>query len=246
MFLNDKHLFLIVLEAGVSKTVLLSVRASFLVHRWLSFHCVTWWRVPWISGLFCVCAQSCLTLCDPWTIAHQVPLSLEFSRQENWGGLPFPSPGDPPNPGIKPVSLVSPALASMFFTTVPPLRALILFMKAPSSWPNHPPPPKPHILIPVLLRLGFENMNFGRHRHSSHRRYSNTLAAVPCSALSHVWLFVTPRTATHQAPGILQARILEWVAMPSFKGSSESRDNTYMSCIAGSFFTDWAIGDRAV
>ena len=81
-----------------------------------------------------VCAQSYLTLCDPWTIVHQVPLSLEFSRQENWGGLPFPSPGDLSNPGIKPASLVSPALAGMFFfTTLPPIRALILFMKAPSS-----------------------------------------------------------------------------------------------------------------
>ena len=40
----------------------------------------------------------------PWTIAHQAPLSMEFPRQEYWSGLPFPSPGDLPNPGIKPVS----------------------------------------------------------------------------------------------------------------------------------------------
>ena len=44
----------------------------------------------------------------PWTVACQVPLSMGFSRQEYWGGLPFPSPGDHPNPGIEPVS---PALA---------------------------------------------------------------------------------------------------------------------------------------
>ena len=37
----------------------------------------------------------------PWTVAHQVPLSMEFSRQEYWNGLPFPSPGDLPNPGIE-------------------------------------------------------------------------------------------------------------------------------------------------
>ena len=37
-------------------------------------------------------AQSCLTLCNPWTVAHQAPLSMEFSRQEYWSGLPFPSP----------------------------------------------------------------------------------------------------------------------------------------------------------
>ena len=40
----------------------------------------------------------------PWTIACQAPLSMEFSRQEHWSGLPFPSPGDPPNPGIEPGS----------------------------------------------------------------------------------------------------------------------------------------------
>ena len=49
-------------------------------------------------------AQSCLTLCTPWTVAHQAPLSVEFSRQEYWGGLPFPSPVHLPNPGIEPES----------------------------------------------------------------------------------------------------------------------------------------------
>ena len=53
----------------------------------------------------------------PWTVAHKAPLSVEFSRQEYWGGLPFPTPGDLPDPGIEPTSLVSPALASGFFTT---------------------------------------------------------------------------------------------------------------------------------
>ena len=49
-------------------------------------------------------AQSCLTLCDPWTVAHQAPPSMGFSRQEYWSGLPFPSPGDLPDPGIEPRS----------------------------------------------------------------------------------------------------------------------------------------------
>ena len=40
----------------------------------------------------------------PWTVAHQAPLFMEFSRQEYWSGLPFPSSGDLPNPGIKPRS----------------------------------------------------------------------------------------------------------------------------------------------
>ena len=61
--------------------------------------------------------QSCLTLCDPWTIAHQAPLSKGFSRQEYWSGLPFPTRGDLPDPETEPMS---PALEARFFTTVLP------------------------------------------------------------------------------------------------------------------------------
>ena len=53
----------------------------------------------------------------PWTVAYQAPLSMGFSRQEYWSGLPFPSPGDLPDPGIEPMSLMSPALADRFFIT---------------------------------------------------------------------------------------------------------------------------------
>ena len=56
----------------------------------------------------------------PWTVAHQAPPSMGFSRQEYWSGLPFPSPGDLPDPGIKPTSPVSPALAGEFLATVAP------------------------------------------------------------------------------------------------------------------------------
>ena len=52
----------------------------------------------------------------PWIVAHQPPLSMGFSRQEYWSGLPCPPPRDLPDPGIKPASLTSPALASRFFT----------------------------------------------------------------------------------------------------------------------------------
>ena len=55
-----------------------------------------------------------------WTVAHQAPLSIGFSRPEYWSGLPFPSPGDLPDPGIEPTCPVSRALAGGFFTTVPP------------------------------------------------------------------------------------------------------------------------------
>ena len=52
-----------------------------------------------------------------WTVAHQAPLSMGFSRQEYWSGLPFPIPGDLPDTGIESASPVSPALAGGFFTT---------------------------------------------------------------------------------------------------------------------------------
>ena len=50
-----------------------------------------------------------------WTVAHQASPSVEFSRQEYWSGLPFPSPEDLPNPGIKPTPPTSPTLADRFF-----------------------------------------------------------------------------------------------------------------------------------
>ena len=56
---------------------------------------------------------------NPWTVACQAPLSMGFSRQEYWSRLPFPTPGDLPDPGIELVSLASPVLAGGFFTTGP-------------------------------------------------------------------------------------------------------------------------------
>ena len=69
-------------------------------------------REGWLFSL----SRSQLTA-TPWAVARQAPLSVGFSRQQYWSGLPFPSPGDRPNPGIKPVS---PALAGRCFTTEPP------------------------------------------------------------------------------------------------------------------------------
>ena len=61
---------------------------------------------------------SCIRLLATlWTVVRQAPLSMGFSRQEYWSGLPFPSPGDLPDPGLEPASPVSPALAGGFFTT---------------------------------------------------------------------------------------------------------------------------------
>ena len=74
---------------------------------------------------------SCVPLfAIPWTVARQAPLSLGFSRQGYWSGLPFPPPGDLPHPGIKPASLMSHALASRFFTTSTTWKAhIFMFVK---------------------------------------------------------------------------------------------------------------------
>ena len=69
--------------------------------------------------------KSCTTLVTPCTVAHQAPQCIRFSRQEYWSGLPFPSPGDLPNPGIEPGSpaweLVS-CISDGFFTSKPHKR----------------------------------------------------------------------------------------------------------------------------
>ena len=72
---------------------------------------------------YCVCSL----LSDPvipWTGASQVPLAIGLPRQEFWSELPFPTPGDLPDPVIEPVSPASPALADRFFITVPPEKPL--------------------------------------------------------------------------------------------------------------------------
>ena len=78
-------------------------------------------KVPWY--LYCIMYYVCAQLlshvwlfASPWTVALKMPLSMGFSWQEYWCWLPFAVSGDLPDPGIKPMSLVSPALADGFFT----------------------------------------------------------------------------------------------------------------------------------
>ena len=129
----------------------------------------------------------------PWTIDLQVPLSMEFSRQEYWSGLPFPSLGDLPHPGVE---CRSPKLADVFFTTG-------------TTW---------CVRCECAQWLQF-CLSLWDHKDCSPQGFS--------------------------APMVLQARILEWVAMPFSRGSSQPRDQTHISCIsciAVEFFTHWTIG----
>ena len=74
-------------------------------------------RSPSIHACMLSCFSCVRLFVTPWTVAHQAPLSMGFSRQEYWSGLPCPPPGDLPHPGIEPVSPLSPASAGRFFTT---------------------------------------------------------------------------------------------------------------------------------
>ena len=109
-----------------------------MLNNTLEFHTIFFLNTAFnIGGLFtksssagsqhsidwCVCMYACSVMSDsaiPRAVAHHAPLSMEFSRQEYWSELPFPTPGDLPNPGIKSMSPASPVLAGRFFTTVSP------------------------------------------------------------------------------------------------------------------------------
>ena len=82
-----------------------------------------------------------------WTVARQAPLSMGFSREEYWSGLPCPSPGDLPDPGFEPASLMSPALAGRFFITNVSWEALeedgSLAIQLGSLERRGPPQPRP-------------------------------------------------------------------------------------------------------
>ena len=114
----------------------------------------------YVWGGVCVCVLSHIQLFRaPWTIAHQPPLSIGFSRQEYQNGLPFPHSRDLPNPGIKPAP---PALAGGFFTTEPPRQptevSRYFHLKRHPLPPgfNHPAIPHPpgcSPLWPLISRL---------------------------------------------------------------------------------------------
>ena len=84
----------------------------------------------------CACVLSC---CSPvqlfmtlWTVAHPAPLSMGFSRQDYWNALPCPPPSDLPDPGIKPMSLLSPALSGGFFTDSATWEAIDITLDIPT------------------------------------------------------------------------------------------------------------------
>jgi len=111
--------------------------------NWLHTVCRPWagqlaqWHGKWL--------QSCPILCDLMDCSPQAPLPMGFSRQEYWSELSHPPPGDLPDPGIKPVSLTSPALVGRFFTTLSQFSQQPWELRIPPSLPPSPP------LLPLSL-----------------------------------------------------------------------------------------------
>ena len=102
---------------------------------------------PVLESLLCdqhsvggLVAKLCPTLETPWTVALQAPLSMGFSRQEYWSGLPCPPPGDLSNLEIESMSLTSPALAGRFLLLTPPgkPKSAILKPASPHCWISFP------------------------------------------------------------------------------------------------------------
>ena len=98
-----------------------------------------------LGSVFCcrgICSavslQLCLILCAPRTVAHQPPLSMGFSKQEYWDGLPFPPPGDLPHQRMKLMSLVSSVWACVFFTSCTTWENIevYVYIFANDMWPS--------------------------------------------------------------------------------------------------------------
>ena len=158
-------------------------------------------------------AKLCPAVWNPWTVARQAPLSMEFSRQEYWSGVPLPPPGDLPDPGIEAASLTSPALASRFFTTSATWEAhrmapaaeshqscLTLCDRIDGSPPGSRPWDSPGKNTGVACHFLPQRMKVKRERE----------VAQSCPTLRDPMDCSLPGSSVH---GISQARVLEWGAI---------------------------------
>ena len=137
-----------------------------------------------------------------WTITHQVSLSIEFSRQEYWSGLPCPSPEDLPNSGTEPVSVPS-ALADGIFIISATWEAIKRSYQLINEW---------------NLRKWAKDMNC----HFKGGNFQRTAAAKSLQSYPTLCDPVDSSPPGSSVPGILQARILEWVAI-SFSNLLENQ-----------------------
>ena len=158
----------------------------------------------------------------PRTIAHQVPLSKEFSTQEYWSRLPFPTSGDLLSPGIKPESHVSPVLAGRFFTcaTWEAYKYYVVVAKSLQSCLtlcdpiDGSPPGSP---VPGILQA--RTLEWAAISFSNAQKWK-----VKVKSLSRARLFTTPWTADYQAPpsmGFSRQEYWSGVPLPSLINTIE-------------------------
>ena len=189
--------------------------------------------------------QLCPTLCDPMDCSHQAALSMGFSRQEHWNGLPFLSPR---NNYL--------FIKRYQFTNI--LRVLKMFLLHCSNFLKFLHFTDQKICFTFL----FEN----NHRFTVSWKDSTERCCVLITQFTHcvcacmcacvcVWAaqlcltLCNPRDCSppdSSVHGILQGRILECVAVPFSRGSSPLRNWTWVSCIAGRLFTFWAIREALI
>ena len=191
-----------------------------------------------------MCVLSCFThvqLCDAMAyslLGSSVHAILQVRIRE-WAAIP--SPGDLPDPGIKPASLMLPAVSGRFFTTRATWESMILYIMY--IWFQNES--NVYLCLSQLLQqtykiLFYQNISLYLYQNISLLKLIELLIfhieKRKWKWISCIQLFETPWTVH----GILQDRILEWVAFPFSRESSQPRDQTPVSYLAGGFFTSWA------
>ena len=175
-------------------------------------------------------------LATPWTVAHQAPPSMGFSRQEYWSGVPLPSPAYGPYQVLKHrrhseifVELIT--LPFYFWIKKISNGSRYSFKWEHFSWTiavnDH---------SPTWGTSSFSVKGPPAKRAPSHLAVQ-VLVVQSCPTLCDPMDCSSPGSSVH---GIFQARILEWVAISYSRGSSPPRDWTQVSCVAGQVFTVWA------
>ena len=170
-----------------------------------------------------VCAhsvtQSCPTSVTPWAMARQAPLLVEFSRQEYWSRLPFPTPGDLPELGIELSSFASPALTRGFFPTAPYLRELALILSKPKVYvPSGFPSieswlcissSSPSIMYQTLYQMNKYVPAFRAQRGRKDPNYTNTYISWWMSVQSSI----EKGTRKHHSGGMIQGRRYKYMTV---------------------------------